>query len=192
MQIKQRKMSKHKEILLIDEELLKQVSPITDNVDLDNIFTFVGVAQETYIRVILGDALFDELRKQIKENNLTEANSELIYSLAKCLAFYSMYEALPFHSFKFVNKGIVSNSSQNSEAGELGDVNSLMRNTLRIANNLESVLIRYLYRCREKYPNWKPKNIDCIKELEIENGKAQAEVFLGIHIEKTERGCSCE
>ncbi|WP_185153902.1 hypothetical protein, partial [Dysgonomonas sp. 520] len=157
------------EIVLINEKLLKQYSPITDNTDVTEFVPYISIAQKLYINEILGVALLSELEDQIKNNTLTPENGDLILKIAPPLAMWTVYQGLPFHWSKISNKGITSLESENSNATTLKDVGQLRQWLKDDAQLLTQQLIDFLCECKENYPLWMP-DIDCKCKCEDKNG----------------------
>lgn len=148
------------ETVLINESLLKEYSPITDNTDVTEFVPYISIAQKLHINDILGIALLSELEDQIINNSLTPTNGDLVLKIAPALAIWTCYQALPFHWMKIVNKGVTSFDSENSNAASLKDVGQLRQYLKDDAQTLTQQLIDFLCECKENYPLWMP-NPEC-------------------------------
>ena len=153
------------EILIISEALFKENSPVGTNVSLEEWTPYILIVQKMYMRKILGDALLTELQTQIKQasvvptpdpNPITPDNRALLIEIAPALAFYSVYQGLPFQWAKIQNKGITALESENSKTLEYTDVAKLQRKTLEDAESFAHDLIKYLCGNADKYPLWGP------------------------------------
>ena len=144
------------EIAIISEELLKANSPITNDTVITEFVPYVSIAQSIYIEPVLGAPLMDELKLQIEENSLTPLNSKLILKIAPSLAYFTSYQALPFHWAKIVNKGITIKESENSKGVALNDISQLRRWLRNDAELLLKLLVRYLHKHKDEYPLWRP------------------------------------
>ncbi len=143
---------------LITEALFKLHSPVTPATDITEFIPYICIAQELYIEPVLGDGMMNELKKQITDNNLTTANSDLIVRLAPALSFYAVYQALPFHWAAIVNKGVTIRESENSKGVDIKDIAQLRRWILNDADILRNQLIDFLHRHKDDYPLWKPQH----------------------------------
>ena len=146
---------------LINEELFKLHSPITGNTDLTEFVPYLSIAQELYITPILGESLMGELKLQISQNSLTETNSDLIIKIAPTLAFFAIYQGLPFHWATIVNKGITIRESENSKGIDIKDVSQLRRWIRDDAEIFVSLLTGFLCSHKDSYPLWKPDKDYC-------------------------------
>lgn len=182
------------ETLLINEELLKLYSPISKNVGVDKIFPFLHLAQPFYIEPILGTGLLTELQDQIDTDTLTEDNKALILKIAMPLAFWTTYLATRSLGYSITQKGLTKERSENSEALNEKEMGQYLLNLKNQAEMATDLLIKYLCRCSDKYPLWKPNDeCDCSK-YEPKDGKAKNELKYLIYFPTKgapDDGCFC-
>lgn len=179
------------EVVLINEELFKENSPIKDDTIITKFVPYISIAQKMYIERILGKPLSDELKDQVKaasrtgatSDKITPENQALILILAPALSFYAVYQGIPFHWAAIVNKGITVRESENSKAVDIKDIAQLRRWLKDDAEEFSRDLIDYLCRCRDKYPLWKPGK-GCICGDETGEGTTQSPFDTGIFIPK--------
>lgn len=146
---------------IISEELLKMNSPITPDTVISGFIPYITIAQSIYIEPVLGIALMDELKTQVKDNSLTPLNSALIRRVAPPLAYFTAYQALPFHWAKIVNKGITIKESENSKGVDIDDIAQLRRWLRTDAGMLLKLLIAYLCKNKADYSLWRPDKNYC-------------------------------
>lgn len=153
------------DIVIINEELFKENSPIKEDTIIDKFVPYLSIAQRMYIRKILGVALLEELQAQVKAasvtpvpdpNPITPANQALILMIAPVLSFYAVYQGIPFHWASIVNKGITIRESENSKGVDVKDIAQLRRWLKDDAEELGRALTEYLCECATQYPLWKP------------------------------------
>ena len=166
------------EVVLINEELFRENSPIKDDTIITKFVPYIGIAQKIYIERILGEPLTDELKDQVKAasrpdatgDEITPENQALILKLAPALSFYAVYQGIPSHWAAIVNKGVTVRDSENSRAVGIDDLAQLRRWLRDDAEELARDLIEYLCRCRDKYPYWRPeRGCECNGEGAIPN-----------------------
>ena len=93
---------------LISEELIRQLSPISGDLDFDYLYPHLLIAQDKWIQPKLGTQLYEELMAQVKASTVTAANELLLDDyIAKALVNWAMYKAFAFLAIKMVNSGIV-------------------------------------------------------------------------------------
>jgi hypothetical protein len=148
--------------VIINEDLFKKHSPITDNTILNEFLPYLSIAQELYIAPVLGDALMEELSAQTTANSLNVNNSRLILKIAPPLSFHAVYQALPFHWASIVNKGITIRESENSRGVDVRDIAQLRRWIKDDAEALMNQLIGFLNKYRNDYSLW--RSTDSAKE----------------------------
>ncbi len=148
-------------ITLINENLFRQHSPITGNTDFTEFTPYLSIAQDLYISPLLGESLMNELRTQIRDNNLSEPNSRLILRVAPFLSFMAVYQGLPFHWASIVNKGITIRESENSKGINITDVAQLRLWIRNDADILFRLLTEFLCSNKQQYPLWKPDKDHC-------------------------------
>lgn len=172
------------EIIITTEDLFKENSPVGTNVVLTEWQPYMLIVQKIYMRKILGVPLITELQLQIAAAQveptavpypITPANKALLNELAPVLAFYTIYQGLPFQWAKIQNKGVTALESENSKALAYEDIAKLRRSTLDDAERLATDLIEYLCRCSAQYPLWAPaKGYGC-KDRGIDCGDSERE-----------------
>lgn len=180
------------EIVLINEELFKANSPIKEDTIITKFVPFINLAQKIYIERILGDALTDELKDEVKAasqegatgGEISPANQALLLKIAPALSFYAVYEGLPSHWLSIVNKGVTIRDSENSAPASAKDIAWYMRILKDKGETLANDLIEYLCSCKNLYPLWKPGGYcgECSN-----GGSASSPLDTGIHIPSWKR-----
>lgn len=108
---------------LINEKWLREFSPIPLNYDLKELHNYIKLAESIWIEPLIGYQFYDELLLQVKENNLTEANSTaLTEAIWPYLGFAVAYEALPIMWAHISSVGITKGKSDNSDSLDLKDM----------------------------------------------------------------------
>lgn len=187
-------MKKTGEILIVNEELFKLYSQVSINVGIDKCYPFLQLAQSFYIEPILGTPLLDELKNEIKTNSLTETNKALIIKCAHCLSAWTDFLAARSLGYTVTQKSIVKEHSENSEALNKEELGYYIGGLREIANQAQDVLVKYLCRCQDLYPLWRPSsNCDCSKYIETEgdsNPKQANPIYFPSHPKgRIGRGC---
>lgn len=150
---------------LITEELFKEHSPIKTDTNIEDFVPYIDIAQRLYIDKILGKPLLSELEAQIKAAQadptpdpypITPENKALLKMLAPALAYYAVYQGLPFHWASIVNKGVTIRESENSKGVDIKDIAQLRRWLKDDAEELLRQLVAYLCECKTNYPLWQP------------------------------------
>lgn len=137
---------------LINEAYFKAYSPIPENYDITELLPFFPVAEELWVKDLLGVSLYDELLQQVNDNEVTELNSTLLLKVYPYLSYAIVFEALPFVSYHLSAVGITKGKSENSDSVSINDVNfisSSIRNTLEL---MKKYLKKFLEDHKDLYP----------------------------------------
>lgn len=179
------------ETVIISEDLLKRYSPISANVGVSKVFPYVLLAQDFFVRPILGDALLNDLQIAVANAQLTDSDKALIIKIAPMLANYTTYLALRSLAYSVTEKGLTKENSENSAAldrSELGDLKMELKQT---AEQCAELLVRYLCICRANYEQWQPYEECQCSKYEQKGGSTATKKTYGIYIPKKQNGCSC-
>lgn len=159
---------------LIDEEMLKTYSIMTRNTGVDKIISYLLLAQDYYMENILGVPLMFELKTQVSTDTLTEANKALIVKMAPCLAAWTDFLAARSLSYSATQKGLTAEASENSRSLNEKELAYYIHNLRETATMAQDMLVKYLCRCQDQYPLWRPdSDCDCSKYIEENNGTAE-------------------
>lgn len=141
--------------LLINEKYLKKYSLLPLNYQMNEVMNFVRMAQEIWVRPILGTAFYEELLDQVGNNNLTDENATLlVQAVWPYLGTSFDYEYLPFAYAHISEVGVTKGKSDNSDSVDLKDITYLQS---QIRKNLEArkdYLISFLRQHESSFPLW--------------------------------------
>lgn len=151
--------------MIINKQYLGKYSPLPQlgNYDFSEIMNYVTVAQEIWLRPILGDEFLDELETEVKNNQVTEANSTLFTEggLYQYLSYATCLEGLPFIWANFSQVGITLGKSENSESISLKDLTYIEGHLRRQVEILKDNLIKWLDEHSDSFPLYVPINCGC-------------------------------
>lgn len=160
-------------ILLINEDDLKRVTVISDNVDVALLLPFIETAQEKHTRRTVGETLYDKLLTQKNTNALTADNEKLLDDFIKpSLCQWSFYEALPFLRIRISPKGIVTKTSENSTPVSAEDVELLRHSIKSNAEMYDWQLIEFIKDEDniDKYPDFRDEEGKKLNKETMQNG----------------------
>ena len=146
--------------IFISENWIKTNTPLPSNMDVHEIYPFYKVAQDKYIRDILGDALYNRLSDGIINNNLNGDEVTLLELIRPSLGYYCVYEAMPFLATKIKNIGVNQTADDKQTNAEAARVKELRQEVL---NNAQYYLVRvekYLCHNHSLYPEYVYTNED--------------------------------
>lgn len=140
--------------MIINQEYLKQYSPLPKNFQMDEVMNYVEVAEKIWVKPVLGDDLFDDIQEQVDEDDLSEEYGTLLTTggLWQYLAYATVLEALPILWANFSQVGITLGKSDNSESVNLKDMTYIEQHLRRQVEVLKEELIKFLNDHCDAYP----------------------------------------
>jgi hypothetical protein len=113
--------------LMMGETYLKQAGIVNDNVDMKLVTPVIKDVQVIYIRKLLGTRLYDQILSQIGSNSVSTANQTLLDNyVLPCMKYYVQLELTPILKYRYMNKGIMVNSSENGQPADLQEIKWMM------------------------------------------------------------------
>lgn len=134
------------EYLFVSEDYLVQNSVIDGNVDFKNITSTIIHCQDIHLQKVLGTPLFEDLcAKGLGSPSFNSNEIFLIKKyIQKTLLWYILMELPPEFKFKYMNKGIMVKSSDNSQPADTGDIKWMMNRCKIKAEDYGNLLKDYL------------------------------------------------
>ncbi len=133
------------EILLINEELLKKYTPLTDAVDPNIIRPCIYVAQDMYLQNFLGTNLTNKLKDDVANNTLADQYATLLNDyVIKLLIWWVMVELYPSLLYKHDNGNLVSRQSEDTTPVTKGEMESLKEKARENARFYTKRMVDYL------------------------------------------------
>jgi hypothetical protein len=171
--------------LWIGQDYLIRHSVIDDNTEYDKITPVIELVQDKYILPLLGTSLYNTIETHILAyiNNATTipaAYKTLIDNyILKMMVHYIMYESSPTFKFRYANKGIMTNSSDNGQPIPTNDMEYLM-NIWKINGEMYGDrMIKYLNYNNSTYPTY---NNNTGADIFPERNAYDVDIYLGTRI----------
>lgn len=121
-----------RKILFITPQTIKERTGLHANVDEKLISPEIMTAQDMFIHPALGTALYNRLLDGIENNNLTDAESDLITGyISDTLVYYVLSELPVGLSMQFYNKGLIRKSGD-------GQTEPSMQDMIDVANRYKA------------------------------------------------------
>ena len=134
-------------VLFISEETIKNSTTINGNVDVEMLLPYIKVAQDIHV-----------LQVDIEGTggaSLTGNYKILVDTyIQPLLIHYSLYECLPFLSYKIMNKDIVRKISETSRSASLEDIKYIRNIVLNTAQFYTQRLIDYICNNSANFPEY--------------------------------------
>jgi len=103
--------------LMMGETYLKQMTIINDNVDMKIITPTIEDVQRLYVEDVLGTQLFNQILSQIGSSTVSANNQTLLDSyILPFMKYYVLMEVSPVFKLRYMNKGLMVKSSDNSQS----------------------------------------------------------------------------
>jgi len=103
-------------IYFITENYIKTQTPVTRNVDVNEITPFVKTCSDRRIQPILGSYFYNDLLTKYNAQTLSADETTLVQKIQPCVAWYSAAEAVMALSYQLKNKGIQKQNGDFSES----------------------------------------------------------------------------
>jgi len=143
-------------IRLITESYFKDNSPVTENVQMKDVFPHIDAAQDINLRNILGSEFMEYIKTQYAAQALTTDEIELVSGYIQPAVLYrALYLALPFMQFNLRNKGVMVNTDDAANAAGFSEFKFLLQTVKDRAESNEELLRLYLCKEGSKYPLYK-------------------------------------
>ena len=140
------------------EQWFKNFTPVSANVDYQEIIPFIDPAQQQLIKVRIGKSLYDRLLEAIINQDWNNDELELIKLCRVPSAFYTVYLALPFLQTKIRNKGLVKGTDQYIQTISKQDLLDLRQEFLQMSNYYMARVEEWLCLNSSLYPQYSDPN----------------------------------
>jgi len=142
-------------VLFISEDTIKKSTTINGNVDVELLLPYIKVAQDIHVHQLLGTDLYEKLQSDVTGSSVAGVYQTLIDEyIQPVLIHYSLYECLPFLSYKIMNKDIVRKVSETSTAASLEDIKYMRDIIQNTAEYYAERLVEYLRNNTSSFPEF--------------------------------------
>ena len=151
--------------LFISEQTLLDNSVINENVSFTQIRPTIVKVQEMRIQPIVGSALYSEMVGQVVSGTTTALNTTLLEDYIQPAMVQWLYYELPMVlAFKYMNKGMVRRTSEESSQMSMDEITRLTDKVKNDAEWYSERITRYLMEQKVNYPlfNSPPSALDTI------------------------------
>ena len=146
-------------ILMISEQSFKDFTIASNNIDLKNLTQIIKMTQDRYIHPLCGSALYNKILNLISTGDITLVGNAkyktlLDNFLTDTLFNYVLGELPMAMQYKFVNKGVLKKTSENSEQPTFAELQSISKYYQGYAEWYAERTINYLTANSETYPEY--------------------------------------
>lgn len=103
-------------IYFITETYIKTKTPITQNVDVNEITPFIATNSDMRIQPVLGTYFYNDLLTKYNAQTLSADETTLVGKIQPCVAWYSAMDAVFALTYQLKNKGLQKQSGEYSES----------------------------------------------------------------------------
>ena len=131
--------------IFITTKYIKDNSPILGYVNDDELRPFILPTQDMNLERVLGTHLYKRLKEGVILNNLNSNENILMRQyIQPALLYWVMYQYILWSNYKFTNKAISKQNSDNSNPSDMVEVNYLKSNLSDWAEYYSQRLTNYL------------------------------------------------
>jgi len=134
---------------------------------LENWFPYIDEAQETFIKPVLGDVLYDELQNTMNPDGLAPEGRpidgrlvDLLVMIRKPLALYALWLGADEFGVSISSQGIQVIESPTHKTAPQYRVQNLKENWIRRANTALDLVLKFLDEHKKDYPGFDPQDAD--------------------------------
>lgn len=139
----------------VTEKNLQEFTPININVEPREITPHLEYAEFNFLRGMLGQLLFDDLKTKYIDQSLNVDEIELVSYCKAVVAYRALSESLPFLSIKIRNSGAVRLNGENFTSSSTSDIRYLQDHLRQRSEYFERRLSDYLCNNSKLFPLYK-------------------------------------
>lgn len=144
-----------KNIIFISEQLFKERTGASSQIDGRQIVPMIKIAQDMHIQPALGSRLYKRLQDGIEANNLLATETTLLDDyITDALIWFTMASLPMSIGFQLFAKGFLQKTGEESVAPDRADLELIEQKYTSIAEFYKTRLIRYLQENENSYPEY--------------------------------------
>lgn len=140
--------------MIINEKYFKENSPIPLNYNMKELKNYIKVAQEIWVRPLIGSDLLEEIEDQVEKNTVSPENATLLTEgfLWQYLSYATCLEGLSFIWAHFSEVGITIADSDQSKSITMKDLTYVEANLRRQTEFLKESVKKFICEHSDSYP----------------------------------------
>lgn len=163
-------------IYFISADRLKEDTVINETTDNKLINPVILMVQDIYIQSVLGTALYDEIKTQVKDNTVTVLNKKLLDNyLQITIKYYCMAELCNPLTYRYLSNAGWGDAKPEGNPGQLDQIRNYYLNH---AEWYAKRVVKYLQQNHTSYPLWLEGNVT-IDSIRPKKNTYQTGMYLG-------------
>lgn len=148
-------MADYKDVLLINENVIKSITNISENVNGGYILPAIKLAQDIDLEETIGTQLKEALQKKVFDNTIT---SDLVYKtllddyIQSYLTYATIVHLIPNIAFKIANAGVLTTNDEKMNNVSPTEVDKVKWHYKHLADVYKNRLQRFLIQNYSSYP----------------------------------------
>jgi hypothetical protein len=141
--------------LFIDRDYITAKSPLSGNIDPDNLMQYIDLAQDIHIQQNLGTDLYNKLMADVIADTLTGNYEALVNNYVKpMLLHFAIVEYLHYAAFNITQGGIFRHSPENATAADKSDVDWIIEKQRKTATFYVERFTDYMCNYSHLFPEY--------------------------------------
>lgn len=141
-------------IYFVTQTFLKDETPITNNVELTDIYPLVKTSADMWVRYAIGTYFYEYLLVKYNAQTLSQNEENLVAIMQYCIAWRTCSEAVLELSYQLKNKGIQTQSGDYSNSPETKAIMLMSKHYAQKADYYDIKLFEYLKENKDLYPQF--------------------------------------
>lgn len=147
-------------VLFIGEQYLKDFTPASNNLDIEQVKPHIEYSQDAYTQDVLGTNLYNDLQTKYSGQTLSTIEQQLVLLIKPALAYRSLEATIPFINTQIRNKGLVNQNSENAVQAEMDRMRYLRDESKNRAEFYEQRVVTFLCNNKASFPLYTADNDD--------------------------------
>lgn len=125
-------------IYLLNQNDLPRLTSISGNMDIDALKPFIKMAQDSNLKSILGENLYNKIENDFINDSLSDDYKEIYEEyVVDMLVYYSAYYLISLHNYKISNNGVLIASPENHETIDNQTIEKVASKYLQLGASVE-------------------------------------------------------
>ena len=141
-------------VYFVTENYLKNNTPITKNVDVNDVMPYVATQSDMRIQSILGTFFYEDILAKYNAQTLSGDEEDLVEKIQPVVAWFSAMDAVFGLTYQLKNKGVQTQFGDYSNSVSQSEVAFNMEHYEQKAHFYEKRLINWLLDNKALFPNF--------------------------------------